>query len=857
MKKSKLMLIGWDAADWKVINPLLDAGLMPNLEKMVKKGTIGNLATMDPAYSPMLWTSIATGKHAYKHGIHGFLEPTKDGKSVKPVLSTSRKVKAIWEILSEQDFKTHVVGWWPSHPAEPMNGISISNFYQKASNNPSNRNEVMEGCIHPPKYHDRFQKLKINAEELTGQHILPFIPKADKIDQSKEKGVYIVANETAQAASIQAAFTNIIRKEEWDFAAVYFDTIDHYSHGFMKYHPPKQDHIGQYGFDLYKDVVTAGYRFHDMMLGRLLDLIDDDTNVMLISDHGFEPDHLRPKERPHEPGGPAYEHSPYGVIAMMGPDVKKDHIIHGATLLDICPTILAMFDQPVGQDMDGKILMDAFQSNKKVNFIESWEAVEFTKFKRHTDYEMNSDDEDALMDQLIALGYVEPLEKNNQNDIEDTKCFNRFNLAKSYMFAGLMDEAIVELNALCTQRPNVPRYQFQLATCYQSINKLSEARELIESLNRKKYYNPQALQIMEATLLIGEKKFKEALIILESLEKSGTVLQAEVYAKLAKCYMKFGNRSKAQKILDKGKAVNFENAQIHFLQGLLSFHNEELDRSIDAFLTSLGLEYNNPIAHRFLGAGLYKLGQYEQAASALEVALKMQPKNNACRSTLIDIYKIHLDDVVKASQHRQAMHQYVEGEVIIVSGLPRSGTSMMMQMMESGGLDIYTDKIRTADDNNPKGYYEHENVKSLKHNKKWIRECNSKVVKVISNLLPDLPLNTRYKVVMMERDVEEILASQRRMIKKLGKKVAEETYPLQLIQKLKQSVKDAKEWAQKQPHVELLIVNYKDVIENPFIEAMRVSDFLNNAVLPEQMVNIVDPNLYREKSNKTELKITR
>lgn len=855
MKKRKLMLIGWDAADWKVINPLLDAGQMPNLERMVNQGTIGNLATMDPAYSPMLWTSIATGKHAYKHGIHGFLEPTKDGKSVKPVLSTSRKVKAIWEILSEKEFKTHVVGWWPSHPAEPMNGISISNFYQKASNNPNNKNEVMVGCIHPPEYHDRFQRLKINAEELTGQHILPFIPKADKIDQTKEKGVYIVANETAQAASIQAAFTNIIRKEEWDFAAVYFDTIDHYSHGFMKFHPPKQDHIGQYGFDLYKDVVTAGYRFHDMMLGRLLDLIDDDTTVMLISDHGFEPDHLRPKERPHEPGGPAYEHSPYGVIAMMGPDIKKDHIIHGATLLDICPTLLTMFDQPVGKDMDGKILIDAFVEKKKIEYIESWESLNFTKFERPTNYEMDAEDEDALLNQLIALGYVEPLQKDGVKDVEDTKCFNKFNLAKSYMFAGLMDEAIIELEALCLQRPNVPRYQFQLATCYQSKGMLASTRSLIEKLNQKKYYNPQALQIMEATLLIGEKRYKEALIILESLEKNGVNLQAEVYAKLAKCYMKFGNRSKAQIALDKGKAINFENAQIHFLQGLLSFHNEELERSVNAFLTSLGLEYNNPIAHRFLGAGLYKLGKYKQAASALEVSLKMQPKNNSCRSTLIDIYKIHLDDIVKASKHRQAMHQYVNGEVIIVSGLPRSGTSMMMQMLESAGLNIYTDKLRTADDNNPKGYYEHENVKGLHHNKKWLKECDGKVVKVISNLLPELPLNKKYKVIMMERELEEILSSQRRMIKKLGKKIVEETYPLQLIQKLEQSVKEAKAWAQRQPHVELLLVNYTDVIQHPFVEAMRVSEFLGHEVLPEQMVKIVDPKLYREKSNKPESKV--
>lgn len=843
------MLIGWDAADWKVINPLLDEGMMPNLARMVNNGTIGNLATMDPAYSPMLWTSIATGKHAYKHGIHGFLETTRDGKAIKPVLSTSRKVKAIWEILSEQDYKTHVVGWWPSHPAEPMNGISISNFYQKPSNNPLNKNEVMEGCIHPAIYHDRFANLKINAEEMTGQHILPFIPKADKIDQSINQGIYTVANETAQAATIQAAFTNILRNEEWDFTAVYFDAIDHYCHGFMKFHPPKQDHIPQHAFDLYKDVVTAGYRFHDMMLGRVLDLIDDDTTVMLISDHGFQPDHLRTKELPHEPGGPAYEHSPYGIIAMMGPGIKKDHIIHGATLLDICPTILAMCDEAVGTDMDGKILVDAFTENRETKFIDSWENIEFKKFKRQTDYTLNSEDEDALMEQLIALGYVEPMKEDKQESVRNNVNFNQFNLAKSYMFAGLVDEAIRLLEELTTANPEIPRYRFQLATCYQSKGMLAETRQAITALKEKKYYNPKALLIMEATLLVGEKKYKEALKILLGLQERGNDMQAEVYASIAKCYMQLGNRTKAQTALDSGKIADYDNAQIHFLQGILHHHNEDEEAAIEAFLTSIGLEYSNPRAHRFLGACLYRQGKYENAAAALEVTLKMQPHNNQARSTIIDIYKIHLDDVVKASAHRQAMQHHVKGDVIIVSGLPRSGTSMMMQMLDRAGLDIYTDKVRNADESNPRGYFEHENVKRLLHHKSWLKECDGKVVKIISHLLPSLPINKRYKIIMMERDLDEILASQRRMIVKLGHRTTQDVYPLEIMQKLAHSDKLAREWAQKQMSVELLIVNYHDVIADPFGQSLRISEFLDNEVAPEEMIKSIDPTLYRETSS--------
>ena len=121
----KVLLIGWDAADWKVIHPLMDSGKMPTLEKLINTGVMGNLATLDPPLSPMLWTSIATGKTADKHGILGFTQPDAEGKQIRPVLSTSRKVKALWNILMQEGYKTNVVGWWPSHPAEPVNGERI------------------------------------------------------------------------------------------------------------------------------------------------------------------------------------------------------------------------------------------------------------------------------------------------------------------------------------------------------------------------------------------------------------------------------------------------------------------------------------------------------------------------------------------------------------------------------------------------------------------------------------------------------------------------------------------------------------------------------------------------------------
>ena len=145
-KRRKVLLIGWDGADWEHITPLLDEGLLPNLEGLINRGVMGNLATLQPVLSPMLWNSIATGKLADKHGILGFMEPDPDRTGARPVSSLSRTSKAIWNILNQEGYRSNVTGWWASHPAEPINGAIISNMFNQVRRNPL---RVPPGTIHP------------------------------------------------------------------------------------------------------------------------------------------------------------------------------------------------------------------------------------------------------------------------------------------------------------------------------------------------------------------------------------------------------------------------------------------------------------------------------------------------------------------------------------------------------------------------------------------------------------------------------------------------------------------------------------------------------------------------------------
>jgi hypothetical protein len=316
----------------------------------------------------------------------------------------------------------------------------VSNFYQPVKDKIDKPWPMPEGTVHPENLAEEFKKMRVHADEITLTIIESFIPKVKEIidkflpiskdesltEEERKKAnsiLTLVSNVTkniATCATIHSAGTYSLANTEWDFTAIYLDTIDHLCHIGMKFHPPKMKSIDPEFFEYFKDIVTAGYRFHDMLLERVLKLVDEDTTVLILSDHGFHPDHQRPNFLPKEPASPAHEHSPYGFFAIKGPGIKKGDTIYGASLVDVTPTLLHLFGLPVGKDMEGKVLNQIFNDNEKEEpeFIPSWENVEGNDGRIKL-----LDQEDAwasaeAMQQLIDLGYIEKPDENKANAVE-------------------------------------------------------------------------------------------------------------------------------------------------------------------------------------------------------------------------------------------------------------------------------------------------------------------------------------------------------------------------------------------------------------------------------------------------------
>jgi hypothetical protein len=185
--------------------------------------------------------------------------------------------------------------------------------------------------------------------------------------------------------------------------------------------------------------------------------------------------------------------------------------------------------------------------------------------------------------------------------------------------------------------------------------------------------------------------------------------------------------------------------------------------------------------------------------------------------------------------------------VIVVSGLPRSGTSMMMKMLVEGGLQVVTDALRSADDDNPNGYFEFEPVKQLAEGRDdWLENAQGRVVKVISALLEHLPARHHYKVIFMERSLQEVLASQKKMLSNRSEQAG--TGDREMEEQFRKHLGAVKYWLARQPNVEVLYVDYNAMLVSPDDHCRRVAEFIGVPVDVEKMRSVPNERLYRNRA---------
>ncbi|MGJ8657024.1 MAG: alkaline phosphatase family protein [Akkermansiaceae bacterium] len=891
--KKKTLLIGWDSADWKIINDLLEEGGMEGIRSLMDGGTYGNLATLEPQLSPMLWTSIATGKMAYHHGVQGFTEVDPVSGQIVPVSAATRKCKTLWEMLGEKDLRSHVVSWFATQGEQKLDGKMVSNMFghlkgTTPDQDPAEWPAPMPGTYWPEDLAETMNELRVSPHEIDEEILQPFLPDGHKIDQSRDKRLNSLREHLAEAYSVHSAATHLMETDpEWDFMAVYYRAIDEISHHFMHYHPPQMEGIPDEDFEIYQHVVKSTYRAHDMMLQSLLQLAGPETTVILVSDHGFHSDHLRPKFTPRIPAGITVWHREQGVLLAKGPGIKPQQEIYGARLLDIAPTILHHFGLPSGDDMEGRILNELFEQQRPVQNIPTWEDPNGTSQQRGS---LSEQESEALLQQFVDLGYIDAVSADPTEAAAETNRENKWNMARAFLYTGKYEGALPLLEDCFNASPERTDYSQTLAKCQLSLGLTTEAEETLEICLETFGKNIAAL-ILQGQIEL-EKGHPES--SLKHLEAALAQAPEEVPVLELMCrgYIALEQVEKASELSDTLFRLDPNNIQAHFTRARCQLFQKDYNAAVETALAAISLQFASPRAHTILGTALLALNQLEGAEHAFLNALKLDSGNAVATQALITVYQRQgsrekaqmLEDnavrikIKQAYEHTKDLKSLRHGiaarakdrhaerkaqraaaaqkaveeaasepcSFTIVSGLPRSGTSLMMQMLRAAGMELMHDGKRHADEDNLEGYWEWEEVKSLKKNPRLIEQANGKVIKVISALIPQLPPRHHYRIIFMKRPVEEVVDSQWKMLERQGSVPradkqhliqTQETHKNQILARLRQ-----------RQDVDLLEIDYPELVSNPKTQIPRLIEFLGESIsAPEKLVSAIRPDLHRNK----------
>ncbi len=430
---SRVIVIGLDAVDWDIVNPLLDEGRLPNMQKIIDGGVTSKLETIEPSLSAVVWTTIATGVRRDVHGIKDFVIPDSGGL---PYNSGMRKVPAIWNIASHFGKRVCYVGHWVSWPAEKVNGYIVSSFI---SYNPEEAPEANYGGekfkivdvpdkTYPPELLKEIQHLVVTGEDVTQDDLNPIFNIDDWSDPDitknilKETMTYIVPFFYAADKTHYEVFQYLWReKEPFDLIYTYIEGTDTNAHRFWHFYDTTylDEVLLHWGFDLedkdkyvryFGDTLNRQYVWADSQVGRVLENMGPRDTLIILSDHGFghwreSDDEFCKDDERHAFSG---SHSHFGVIMFYGHNIRKGHKITGPPpdLLDVVPTMLSLLKLPAAQWMEGSPITEAFTDRfnrtSKLKWIRDYGIED-----QYGHQNVKSPFDEELINRMRSLGYLQ------------------------------------------------------------------------------------------------------------------------------------------------------------------------------------------------------------------------------------------------------------------------------------------------------------------------------------------------------------------------------------------------------------------------------------------------------------------
>jgi tetratricopeptide (TPR) repeat protein len=649
----RIVLVGLDSFTWRIADPLMQQGRMPHLKGIVDRGARANLRTITPILSPVIWTSIATGMKPSRHGIVDFVVSARDTGALVPVTSAMRRVPALWNVLSRQEVGVDVVAWWASWPAEPVLGRIVSDrvafqlFDQGAQDWKSADPGKARGKTSPADLFPALLPMIKAPSEIRDDEVAPYLGAASR-GHAAPAG--IPANLSAGQADLIRQFRTVLAAGQTYHAIArhllqhpvtgaggaaphvslfYYEGPDTTSHLFMRDRPPLMPGVPPEDAALFGAMVDRYYETQDRYLGEILHDAGEDATVIVVSDHGFKSGEDRPADSdPRIDQGRAAEwHSPVGVLAIAGPDVRRGADLGAASILDIAPTILALLGLPAARDMDGQPLTEAFTPEFARAHPVAW--IDTYGGARADDDEtlVASAGDDELVEKLRSIGYIGDERLTAQN--------NRGLIA---LDDGDVDGAIAHFEEALAKGAATADVRLNLARALIQKGDLARARQLASDLLREEPRAKQAevtlavIDIKEGHLPAAEAALRRALAVDAHLQLAHT--------KLGEVLQKQGRDDEALAEFERAVAISPLSPIEHNHIGNLHRKHGRVPQAMQAYQDAIRADPRYAGAYNNLGLCLQQKGRLDEADALYQKGLAIRPENAVLRNSLATLREL-------------------------------------------------------------------------------------------------------------------------------------------------------------------------------------------------------------------------
>jgi tetratricopeptide (TPR) repeat protein len=600
----RLVVVGWEVADWDVLHRLIDQGELPTLGKLIDAGSSGDLSSPPPSALASQWTTIATGKRAWQHQVclpyHG-PEATR-----RLVTAPHRAEPAFWEILSTHALRTVSVGWPASHGGA-INGALVSDHFHLPTAPPGQPwPSAAPGTYSPPTLAARLDPRRVNPEEIDAEVLDRYVPEWRSLDARHRPLLAKLRILLATDFSYQAAMSCLMESEEWQCAAIRHMGIGEICRLFGQQYLQTNDSSDK-ASAAFRQVVPAAYRVLDAMLDHLLQLAGPDTAVILVSPAGLA-------RTTSASGGREDDRwrNAKGIVLMAGKRFGRDQLLHGVNALDIAPTILSWFGVSRGHQLEGRARLNAATSSP----------------------------ETIATFQLEQTSSVSESGRNPARDTLSPVDCQRYDwsMTQSLLNAGRIHQALPILESLVRGFPENPLFSQSLFQTQLSLGMLDEAEETLELLVESLAPTVAPVPRAELALARGERETARQLVLplTEVLPQSSPtwhrigllLLLLREWTTLEKC---------ARSVL-----AQTERDELAWL-GLAeaSLRHRDYDTAELAATRAIGLQYFMPDAHLALSRALAGKGLYLAATQVADRLVAMDPKNKVAA-----IYARRLHDVL-------------------------------------------------------------------------------------------------------------------------------------------------------------------------------------------------------------------